>query len=82
MPKTAKVCIEHFSQGGLAWCDYARPRLVNHRQALAIIRPTILEYEAWLAARRGDIRSAQLKTVANRTVKRAVGAWKEFVAVQ
>jgi hypothetical protein len=81
LPKTAKVCIEHFTQNSLAWCDYARPRAVAHTQALAKIRPVILEYEHWLEARHGKIRLQQIKTIPNQKVRRAVSAWRDFVRI-
>jgi hypothetical protein len=82
LPKTAKVCIEHFAQNSLAWCDYARPKQLSHHQALAIIKPIILEYEDWLFARHGDIRLSQLKAIPNQKVRRAVGAWRDFTGIQ
>ncbi len=81
LPKSAKVCIEHFTQNNLAWCDDARPRAVPHAQALGVIRPMILEYENWLAARHGNIREAQLKNIPNQKVRRAVAAWQDFVRI-
>ncbi len=82
LPKTAKVCIEHFAQNSLAWCDFARPRAVAHAHALAVIRPVILEYEDWLEARHGKIRLQQLKTIPNQKVRRAVFAWRDFVRIE
>jgi hypothetical protein len=81
LPKTATVCIEYFTKNSLGWCDYARPRAVPNRQALALIRPLILEYEQWLFERHGLIRIQQLKTIPNQKVRRAVAAWQDFVRI-
>ncbi len=82
LPKTAKVCIEYFTQSSLAWCDYARPRAVPHREGLAMIKPIILEYEHWLQTQHGNIRSQQIKTIPNQKVRRAVVAWQDFVRIE
>ncbi len=81
LPKTAKVCIEHFTQSSLAWCDFTRPKQLAHKQALAIIKPIILEYEHWLHSRHGNIRTQQIKSIPNQKVRRAIGAWQDFVRI-
>jgi hypothetical protein len=76
LPKHARLCIEHFSSGGLAWCDFACPRLIAHAQALETIRPVILEHESWIAIRHGpNLRERQLERVGSRPVRRARNAW-------
>ena len=76
LPKHARLCIEHFSSGGLAWCDFACPRLIAHAQALETIRPVILEHESWIAIRHDpNLRERQLERVGSRPVRRARNAW-------
>ncbi len=79
LPKDTKVCFEQFSQTSLAWCNYAHPKPIPHRQALALIQPFILEYEAWLLARHGNLRQQQLASIGTKAVKRARKAWRDFV---
>jgi hypothetical protein len=76
LPKRAALCVEHFSSGGLAWCDFARPRLIPNAIALETIRPVILEHETWIATRHDpNLRERQLERVSSRPVRRARNAW-------
>jgi hypothetical protein len=80
LPKHAKLCIEHFSSGGLAWCDFARPRLIPDVQALELVRPVILEHEQWIASRHGtNLRVRQLERVTSRLVRRARNEWFKWL---
>ena len=80
LPAQASVCIEHFSKGDRAWCDFARPRVVAHKPALALMRESVLEYEAWLIAQRGCLwRTRQLERIPSRAVRRARGAWRDWL---
>ena len=81
LPKRAALCLEHFSSGGLAWCDFARPRLIPNAIALETIRPVILEHEHWIATRHDpNLRERQLERVGSRPVRRARSEWKTWLA--
>ena len=81
LPAHATVCIEHFSKSDRTWCDFARPRVVPHKQALEIVREPVMEYETWLVAQRGIAwRSKQLESIPSRVVRRARGAWRDWIA--
>lgn len=80
LPKHARLRIEHFSSGGLAWCDFARPQVIPNPQALETIRPVILEHERWIVARHGrERRERQLERVGSRPVRRARNAWFDWL---
>jgi hypothetical protein len=80
LPKHARLCIEHFSSGGLAWCDFARPKLIPDVQALELVRPVILEHERWIAAQYGhQRREHQLEHVTSHPVRRARNKWFDWL---
>ena len=82
LPANAVVSIEHFSKGDRTWCDFCRPRIVPHKQALELMHSVITDYEAWLVTQRGSAwRAAQLQHIPSRAVRRARRAWRGWVGV-
>jgi hypothetical protein len=79
LPRDSRICLQHFSQQGLAWCDFARPKHVPPKRALHWIRSVVLEHEYWVRDHHGeDLRQSQLAGISSRPVKRAKPAWHDW----
>jgi hypothetical protein len=79
LPHSASFCLQHLGNGGLAWCDFARPQPIHSRLALERFRPVVLEHEQWLEQRHTGLRQQQLAGIGSKPVRRAKKAWLEWV---